>query len=228
MVEALSRPSWRGRTNVDAMTIAAIEYAESLAGHTFVVTQGSYQSSVAASAGTHDRGGAVDIRWDGHDSDVLALRRAGFAAWHRWPAQGPWVDHIHAVLIGHPDLAPSAARQVTSYYAGRNGLASNAADDGPRLNPIPTFTWPPKEIDMTPDEARTVIREELDAALGALGTKRIESPKDDGPKSRALSVLLFDIRDDLKAQNKALAEISNALKDLAKAAADATRKGTRQ
>lgn len=158
MTDALARPYWRGRTNVDAMTIAALEYAESIAGHEFVVTQGSYQSTVAASAGTHDGGGAVDLRWTGDGSDVLALRKAGFAAWHRWPAQGPWPDHVHAVLIGHPALAPSAARQVESYRAGRNGLASNAADDGPRLNPIPTFAWPPKEIDDMADYAAQLDR----------------------------------------------------------------------
>src|SRR5690606_18573494 len=106
----LARPLWRGRTNVDALTIACIEAAEKIGGHEFIVTQGSYQSSVAASAGTHDRGGAVDLRWCGHDKCVRALRLAGMAAWHRNPSQGPWPHHVHAVVIGHPSLAPSAAR----------------------------------------------------------------------------------------------------------------------
>lgn len=138
----LARPSWRGRTNVDALTIACIEHAETIGGHEFVVTQGSYQNTVAASAGTHDGGGAVDLRWCGHAKCVRALRQAGMAAWHRNPSQGPWPDHIHAVVVDHPALAPSAARQVASYRAGRNGLASNGPDDGPRLSPIPTPVWP--------------------------------------------------------------------------------------
>lgn len=140
MSDPLARPQWRGRTNIDALTIAAIEYAEELAGKTFVVTQGSYNTSVDASAGTHAGGGAVDLRWTWDDADILALRRAGFAAWHRTPAQGGWPHHIHAVLVDHPALSPAAARQVQAYRDGRNGLANNGPDDGPRLNPIPVFT----------------------------------------------------------------------------------------
>ncbi len=142
----LARPLWRGRTNVDALTIAALERAEKIGGHQFTVTQGSYQSTVAQSAGTHDRGGAVDLSWCGHDRCIKALRQAGFAAWHRNPSQGNWPHHIHAVVVDHPDLAPSAARQVTAYRAGRNGLANNGPDDGPRLNPIPVHVW--EDIDM--------------------------------------------------------------------------------
>ena len=72
------------------------------------------------------------------------------------------------MLIGHPYLADSAARQVESYYAGRNGLATNAADDGPRLNPIPTFTWPPKETDyMSTDEAKATLAR-IETTLGKL------------------------------------------------------------
>lgn len=176
MSDPLARPSWRGRTNVDAMTIAALEYAERLAGHLFTVTQGSYQSSVEASAGTHDLGGAVDLRWTGDDSDIRALRRAGFAAWHRDPSQGDWPDHIHAVLIGHPNLAPSASRQVDAYYAGRNGLANSAADDGPRLNPIPVFTWPTEDdmadyaaqLDAIQQQNNTILKRlDDDAAIRA-------------------------------------------------------------
>lgn len=141
--DPLDRPAWRGRTNVDRLTIAAIEKAEEYAGHKFTITQGSYQGGAGdpLSAGTHDLGGVVDIRWTGNDGDVLALRKAGFAAWHRTPAQGPWPHHIHAVLVSHPLLAAAAERQVGAYLNGRNGLASDGPDDGPRLNPIPRFRW---------------------------------------------------------------------------------------
>ena len=154
----LVRPSWRGRTNVDALTIACIEHAEDLTAsyapvvaHEFVVTQGSYQDTVEASAGTHNLGGVVDLVWCDHSECLYALRMAGMAAWHRTPAQGPWRDHVHAVVIGHPYLAPAAARQVTAYLSGRNGLANNGPDDGPRLDPIPRPVWPyPQEDDMPP------------------------------------------------------------------------------
>lgn len=151
MTDPMHRPPWRGRTNVDALTIQAIEAAEKQAGFTSVVTQGSYQTdTVKASAGTHDGGGVVDLRTRDLSADqkhrmVLALRQVGFAAWLRTPSQGPWVEHVHAVLIDHPKLAPSAARQVASYRSGRNGLANNGRDDGPRVSPIPVYKWRPSD-----------------------------------------------------------------------------------
>lgn len=182
----LERPYWRNRTNVDALTIAALEYAEKLAGCTFLITQGSYQSSVAESAGTHDRGGALDLAWTGDDSDILALRKAGFAAWHRTPEQGPWKDHIHAIVVDHPDLSPSAARQVVAYRKGRNGLANDAADDGPRLNPIPVFDYNAWSDDMpyTPDELKAIVSDDaVVQAIAAAVVKRLLStdltPNDD-------------------------------------------------
>src|SRR3546814_20706464 len=98
MSNAMNRPLWRGRTNVDQMTIDAIEDAERLAGFQFVVTQGSYQSSVAASAGTHDRGGVVDLRARSMSTDkqsrmVDATRPVGFADWPRNPSPEPDVHH---------------------------------------------------------------------------------------------------------------------------------------
>lgn len=165
----LARPLWRGRTNVDALTIAALEKAEEIGGHEFVVTQGSYQSTVAASAGTHDGGGAVDLRWCGHDACIKALRLAGFAAWHRHPGQSNWPHHIHAVLVDHPSLAPSAARQVAAYRAGRNGLANNGTDDGPRITPIPVYRWQ-EEDDMKPEDFDR-IQKMIDASVDRTAAK---------------------------------------------------------
>ena len=146
MLNRLARPTWRFRTNVDALTIECLEHAERIAGHQFIVTQGSYQGGRGDvnSAGTHDRGGVVDLRWCGHDRCILALRMAGMSAsWHRTPDQGPWPHHIHAVVRDHPDQAPSADRQTASVLAGGNGLANGGADDGPRLDPFPFPVWPP-------------------------------------------------------------------------------------
>lgn len=110
-----------------------------------VITQGCYNAGgVAASAGTHDGGGAVDIRArDLSDAQiaeaVLKLRHVGFAAWHRLPSQGPWVEHIHCIAIGCPDLSSGAAYQVTAYKEGLNGLANRGKDDGPRT--YVDWTW---------------------------------------------------------------------------------------
>jgi peptidoglycan hydrolase-like protein with peptidoglycan-binding domain len=108
------------------------------------ISQGSYNAGgVDASAGTHDGGGAVDVSV--HElcgktptRVVRALRNVGFAAWHRLPSQGPWEEHIHGIAISDPDLSAGARDQVADYFNGLNGLASHAADDGPK---VPKTTW---------------------------------------------------------------------------------------
>lgn len=152
----LARPLWRGRTNVDAYTIAWIEHAEQIVrdehpdiAHDFVVTQGSYQGTAGDpdSGTTHRLGGAVDLRWCGHAVCYLALRRAGGFVWHRTPSQGEWPDHFHGAPLGHPYVDDRLAAQEDSYLARGNGLGG--VDDGPRLTPIPRPVWPwPPEDDM--------------------------------------------------------------------------------
>lgn len=153
----LARPLWRGRTNVDAYTIACIEHAEQIVrdkhpdiAHDFVVTQGSYQgdSGDPDSGTTHRLGGAVDLRWCGHHECYLALRQAGMFIWHRYPWQGDWPDHFHGAPLGHPYVDDRLAAQEDSYLARGDGLGG--IDDGPRLNPIPRPVWPwPQEDDMS-------------------------------------------------------------------------------
>jgi hypothetical protein len=134
---------WDGCT-LDRITAEALHAAEKILGYPLSVVQGSYNAGkVSASAGTHDGGGAVDLKtWDA-DNKVHALRTVGFAAWHRLPSQGPWGEHVHAILIGNTKLSASAARQVDDYRAGLNGLAGHAPDPTWRPNPIPVFRWPP-------------------------------------------------------------------------------------
>jgi hypothetical protein len=102
------------------------------------ITQGSYTGgTLAASFGTHDAGGAVDLSvrsWtDGRilseeiDRMIEALRAAGFAAWLRDTGQlypnSP--IHIHAIAIGDAELSPAAYEQVygeRGYLAGWDAL----------------------------------------------------------------------------------------------------------
>lgn len=99
---------------------------------TLDVTQGGYnRGGVAASAGTHDGGGVLDLV-QVSDATIRLLREAGAAAWHRTPAQG-FSHHTHLVLIGCPHVSSGAAHQVAEYRAGRNGLAGRGRDDGPRV-----------------------------------------------------------------------------------------------
>lgn len=130
-----------GKT-VDRITDAALKAAERRLGYPLTITQGSYNAGkVAASAGTHDLGGVVDLMpWDAANK-VTALRAVGFAAWFRPAIPGLWPAHIHAVLIGHPNLHPTAARQVTAYFARSDGLAHNGPDADPGWTNTARFDW---------------------------------------------------------------------------------------
>lgn len=158
----MARVIWRGVT-LDADTAAMLAEAERLAGFAFVLTQGSYSTSVEASAGTHAGGGAFDIR--ARDltprqiaAVVEATRAVGAASWHRKQSEGPWPEHIHGVRADAADLAPAAERQVTAYRHGLSGLASGAKDRHPSADR--TMTWArylaEKEEIVTDDDIRKI------------------------------------------------------------------------
>lgn len=113
-----------------------LDEAQRISGVTFTLSQGSYSTGVEQSAGTHAGGGSCDISISGKnkvetDALVLALRQVGFAAWLRTPDQG-FIYHVHAIAGGCSDLSSGARDQWDDYLGGRNGLANNAPDDGPR------------------------------------------------------------------------------------------------
>jgi hypothetical protein len=145
--KAYTRLDLGGGRIVNRRTAAMLREVERVTGLPLRVFQGSYNTSVSASGGTHAGGGVVDV-WPAPPGRtatkyevrrvVEVMRRKGFAAWHRTPEQGPWGHHIHAVSIDDRELSPAAARQVEAYRAGRNGLANNGPDDGPR---VPIRPW---------------------------------------------------------------------------------------
>ena len=98
------------------------------------VMQGSYHSTVGASAGTHDGGGAIDLSIRGLATSqqlalVKELRRRNGCAWLRTREYGWTGDpHIHCIVRDEPDLAPAARAQVADYDRGRNGLANHRPD----------------------------------------------------------------------------------------------------
>jgi len=185
--------TWRGVT-LDVRTAAMMDEVAHLAGDVYVrPTQGSASGGVAASAGTHDGGGAIDIA--GQDPgmtqahrDIIetAGRQVGFAMWIRTPDQSNWPWHIHGIAVqpgGKGDrgvLSSGAHGQIIDYYEGRNGLASGAADDGPR-DWVGT-TWetyqqnnqppPPEDDDMAKARVFTLLGSDnttgTDDALGLL------------------------------------------------------------
>ncbi len=133
---------------MDYETAAVIMAAEAELGYQLTVAQGCYNpGGVAASAGTHDGGGVFDLVPFDWERKVRVLRSLGCAAWHRLPSQGPWPEHIHAVVRKHPTLSGAAAAQVVDFDKNprRNGLASHLIDsDQEPGRPTPTFHYPPK------------------------------------------------------------------------------------
>lgn len=140
------RVTYGGRT-VNQRTATMLKAARGLMGLStpFTLTQGSYNRGVSASAGTHDGGGVVDISTNGGNVNamLLALRRAGFAAWYRTSAEG-FSPHIHACAIGDREMASGARNQVVAYFRGRNGLANNRADSAPASVGRPAPKWADK------------------------------------------------------------------------------------
>lgn len=92
------------------------------------------------SAGTHSKGGAVDC-WESKNPTRLLtiMRNAGGAAWFRTRPQFD-TPHIHVGLKG---MSPKPYdSQIKALERGRNGLADNGPDTGPRAGiRIPLVSW---------------------------------------------------------------------------------------
>ena len=136
----------------NARTLAMLDHAQALydtQGRVIdlrvALTQGSYTGgALAASFGTHDGGGAVDLSvrdpvtwevpYDEIEPLIRALRVAGFAAWLRdtgdlYP-NSP--IHIHAVAVGDPELSEMARAQIDGTFGYLRGF-----DGLPRRDGIP-------------------------------------------------------------------------------------------
>lgn len=143
MKDPYDKVAFHGYTT-DRRTAVMARIAERRLGVELQCFQGSYNTSVSASAGTHAGGGALDV-WSSSitPQDVVhTLRKIGFAAWYRKPIPGVWGAHIHAIDIGNKKLSTAARDQVRQYRAGLDGLA-DAADDPQdfRPNPIVGFAY---------------------------------------------------------------------------------------
>lgn len=159
-----------------------------------LITQGAYnRGGVAASVGTHDGGGVLDV--PPILVNTAAKRRiwrdSGVAMWYRRASEGPWRDHGHGVWDGCPHLSAGAKRQITAYRQGRNGLANNRADQGPK--PATYRSWqaahsafldsltPVERLLLTMDETklRAIIADEAGKATAtALGRMSFPTPRD--------------------------------------------------
>jgi hypothetical protein len=183
---------------------------ERLAGRQYVITQGSYQPRTEFSAGTHMGGGVFDLRASdlppaGRLYAVLTLRRVGFAAWLRTPAQGDWPYHIHAVAKDDDDLSDDAQDQVTAYLRGRNGLASNGPDDGPR--DYVNVVWETYLKNRRVEDNLPTVEELLKAHIVAADPKTGD-PKDYGTLSGCIWTLMARTADDDTRTNAISAQLT--------------------
>lgn len=135
---------WFHGHRFDRMTVQALLDMEHKLGYQLTILQGSYNGGagkVAASAGTHNGGGAVDLApADAHDK-VRAGREVGFAMWERQTLPGVWSHHVHGILIGNAKVSSGAAHQITDYRNHRNGLAGHAADNTWHPSPIRGYRY---------------------------------------------------------------------------------------
>jgi hypothetical protein len=125
---------------INHRTQAMLEVAEGRLDRKLGIIQGSFMKGIAAaeSEHTHDKAGVVDLRTTGLTpaqvkETVKALRKVGFAAFHRTKAQGFTEDHIHAVAIGDPGLHKQAADQVVAFLKVKSGLdGATAGNPSPK------------------------------------------------------------------------------------------------
>jgi len=98
---------------------------------------GSYQTTTAASAGTHAGGGAIDFDLKPY-TDAQARRVETVArsrlklAYFRPPITGLWQKHVHVLFSECSQMSSAATTQFGQYERGLNALANNGPDTGTR------------------------------------------------------------------------------------------------
>jgi GH24 family phage-related lysozyme (muramidase)/peptidoglycan hydrolase-like protein with peptidoglycan-binding domain len=145
-----ARTTYGGKT-VNTRTKMMLAAADAKVPWEITLVQGSYNTTVDESAGTHDGGGAADLNVSGLSQTqvwetVRALRSVGFAAWYR-PANSEWDPHIHGIAVGDTDVSRAAANQVGDYYDGDLGLQGAARDNTPTAYRV-EFSWWERENDV--------------------------------------------------------------------------------
>lgn len=106
---------------------------------TGMISQGSYNTSVAQSAGTHSGGGTWDVTWSLVNSDAKkrAWFNAGIIPFERTKADSVnWNNHGHLVVVGCPHRARSAVAQELAAKRGENALSNRGPFRGWRPSTI--------------------------------------------------------------------------------------------
>lgn len=167
MSDAFEIVYFRGK-KMDKKTASFLMEMEQELDYQLSLYQGCYSGGVGASAGTHDRGGVIDlVAWD-HVRKVKVARQLGAFAWFRPMLPGVWPEHIHFGIRNHGNLAEAARRQQQDYDAKppRNGLANHAVDPTWHPSPPVTFIYPPPKEPVVPEATQvTKARDALAEAI---------------------------------------------------------------
>jgi hypothetical protein len=132
-------------------------------GATLHIIQSAYNTGVAASAGTHDRDGCLDVYIEGlswWDAQWF-LRKHGWAAWYRFPPA--FGHHLHIISLGCTGpLGIFVPGQINDYYRHALGLKGqhNSGADHSKFPPniaatifdYPAWLEQKEYIDMRPTE----------------------------------------------------------------------------
>jgi hypothetical protein len=100
---------------------------------------GYNKGGVSASAGTHDRGGNIDVG-QYSDAALKIWRQWGWAMQYRTRAQG-FTPHGHGWPKGCTHMSSGGAYQASEWQNGRNGLRDKRAITGPGPRGKDTPTW---------------------------------------------------------------------------------------
>lgn len=176
--EADGDPALMSRRMVAAWTQVCRDFGQDL-----VIIQGAFKDGkgAKASAGYHDKSGAIDIRMrtltpDEREDFIRVARAIGWAAWVRDEEHGGFDLHAHLALLDEPNVDGQLQDQMDSYLAGGsggNGLtgSSRGHDYHPRPHPIPIFdynAWLRQENDVQLSDKVKLT----DGTADALGFKR--------------------------------------------------------
>ena len=142
-------------------------------GHDIVIIQGAFNTSVSASAGTHDYDACLDVYIPGWSfTDMQAfLRRKLWGAFYRYPPLFGY--HIHMISLGYGTarVGTYIPGQVSDYYSHRTGLVGHYSDSSWHPDPITVFDYPAYERGRLEADMPTT-EELLSAKLGKNATVR--------------------------------------------------------
>lgn len=103
------------------------------------MVQGSCNTGVSQSAGTHDDGATDDCTAFNQKNRVRVFRLLGQAKWYRTRIPGLWEPHCHGVNDHDSSASKGAKDQVAEYHRRGDGLRGNLPDTGYRMLVFPEF-----------------------------------------------------------------------------------------